>query len=35
MHTNQGPIEIELFDEVAPKTVENFVSSRATASTTG
>src|SRR4051794_27632065 len=24
MHTNQGPIEIELFDEDAPKTVENF-----------
>jgi peptidyl-prolyl cis-trans isomerase B (cyclophilin B) len=25
MHTNHGPIEIELFDEDAPKTVENFV----------
>jgi peptidyl-prolyl cis-trans isomerase B (cyclophilin B) len=24
MHTNQGAIEIELFDEDAPKTVENF-----------
>ena len=24
MHTNQGPIELELFDEDAPKTVENF-----------
>ena len=25
MHTNHGEIEIELFDEDAPKTVENFV----------
>ena len=25
MHTNHGPIELELFDEDAPKTVENFV----------
>ncbi|MBA3262688.1 MAG: peptidylprolyl isomerase [Thermoleophilaceae bacterium] len=25
MHTNHGPIEVELFDEDAPKTVENFV----------
>jgi peptidyl-prolyl cis-trans isomerase B (cyclophilin B) len=25
MHTNHGAIEIELFDEDAPKTVENFV----------
>jgi cyclophilin family peptidyl-prolyl cis-trans isomerase len=25
MHTNHGPIEFELFDEDAPKTVENFV----------
>ena len=25
MHTNHGPIEIELFDEDAPKTVENFL----------
>jgi peptidyl-prolyl cis-trans isomerase B (cyclophilin B) len=25
MHTNQGPIELELFDSDAPKTVENFV----------
>ena len=25
MHTNHGPIEIELFPEDAPKTVENFV----------
>ena len=24
MHTNQGPIELELFDEDAPKTVQNF-----------
>jgi peptidyl-prolyl cis-trans isomerase B (cyclophilin B) len=24
MHTNHGPVEIELFDEDAPKTVENF-----------
>src|SRR4051794_19303826 len=24
MHTNQGPITVELFDEDAPKTVENF-----------
>jgi peptidyl-prolyl cis-trans isomerase B (cyclophilin B) len=24
MHTNHGPIELELFDEDAPKTVENF-----------
>jgi cyclophilin family peptidyl-prolyl cis-trans isomerase len=24
MHTNHGPIVIELFDEEAPKTVENF-----------
>ena len=24
MHTNHGPIEIELFDDEAPKTVENF-----------
>jgi peptidyl-prolyl cis-trans isomerase B (cyclophilin B) len=24
MHTNHGPIEVELFDEDAPKTVENF-----------
>jgi cyclophilin family peptidyl-prolyl cis-trans isomerase len=24
MHTNQGDIEIELFDEAAPKTVSNF-----------
>jgi peptidyl-prolyl cis-trans isomerase B (cyclophilin B) len=26
MQTNHGPIEIELFDEDAPKTVDNFVS---------
>jgi peptidyl-prolyl cis-trans isomerase B (cyclophilin B) len=25
MHTNHGPIELELFDADAPKTVENFV----------
>lgn len=25
MHTNHGPIEIEFFDDDAPKTVENFV----------
>lgn len=24
MHTNAGPIELELFDDDAPKTVENF-----------
>ena len=24
MHTNHGPIELELFDGEAPKTVENF-----------
>jgi peptidyl-prolyl cis-trans isomerase B (cyclophilin B) len=24
MHTTQGPIELELFDDEAPKTVENF-----------
>ncbi len=24
MHTNHGPIELELFEEEAPKTVENF-----------
>src|SRR5919197_2254501 len=24
MHTNHGPVEIELFDDDAPKTVENF-----------
>ena len=24
MHTNHGAIELELFDEDAPKTVENF-----------
>ena len=24
MHTSQGPIELELFDEQAPKTVQNF-----------
>ena len=25
MHTNHGPIELELFEQEAPKTVENFV----------
>jgi len=25
MHTNHGPIELELFDEEAPKTVDNFL----------
>jgi peptidyl-prolyl cis-trans isomerase B (cyclophilin B) len=25
LHTNHGPIQVELFDEDAPKTVENFV----------
>jgi len=25
MHTNHGPIEVELFEDAAPKTVENFV----------
>ena len=24
MHTNHGPIELELFDAEAPKTVDNF-----------
>jgi len=24
LHTNRGPIEVELFDDDAPKTVENF-----------
>jgi cyclophilin family peptidyl-prolyl cis-trans isomerase len=24
MHTNHGPIELELFDDAAPKTVDNF-----------
>jgi cyclophilin family peptidyl-prolyl cis-trans isomerase len=24
LHTNHGPIEVELFDEEAPKTVQNF-----------
>jgi cyclophilin family peptidyl-prolyl cis-trans isomerase len=33
MHTNHGPIELELFDDDAPKTVENF-RKRPTASTT-
>jgi len=26
IHTNHGPIEVELFDDEAPKTVENFTS---------
>ena len=25
LHTSQGPVEVELFDDEAPKTVENFV----------
>jgi peptidyl-prolyl cis-trans isomerase B (cyclophilin B) len=25
MHTNHGPVELELFEDDAPKTVENFV----------
>jgi peptidyl-prolyl cis-trans isomerase B (cyclophilin B) len=25
MHTNHGPIEVEFFDDAAPKTVDNFV----------
>ena len=25
MHTNHGPIELELFDDEAPKTVDNFL----------
>ena len=25
LHTNHGPIEVELFDDDAPKTVENFL----------
>ena len=24
LHTNHGPVELELYDEAAPKTVENF-----------
>ncbi|HEX6679795.1 MAG TPA: peptidylprolyl isomerase, partial [Gaiellaceae bacterium] len=24
LHTNHGPVELELYDEDAPKTVENF-----------
>ena len=24
LHTNHGPIEVELFDDDAPKTIENF-----------
>ena len=35
MQTTEGTITFELFDEDAPKTVENFRSSPATASTTG
>ena len=34
MQTNQGTIEIELFDDDAPKTVENFKKLATTASTT-
>ena len=34
IHTNHGPIAIELFEDDAPKTVENFTSSPAKASTT-
>ena len=35
LHTNHGAIAVELFDDDAPKTVENFVDARrARASTT-
>ena len=34
MQTNHGAIEMELFDEDAPKTVENFLKLARTASTT-
>ena len=34
MTTNQGPIKFELFDEDAPKTVDNFKKLAARASTT-
>ena len=34
-HTSEGTIELELTPADAPKTVENFTSSRARASTTG
>ena len=36
LHTSEGPVELELFPNEAPKTVENFDEARAgTASTTG
>ena len=35
LHTNPGAIEVEFFDDDAPKTVENFRKLPATASTTG
>ena len=35
MKTTEGDIVLELFDDDAPKTVENFRSSPARASTTG
>ena len=34
LHTNHGAIEIELYPEDAPKTVENFIKLAGTASTT-
>ena len=34
MKTNQGTVELELFDADAPKTVENFVKLAGTAFTT-
>jgi cyclophilin family peptidyl-prolyl cis-trans isomerase len=34
LHTNHGPIELELHDDDAPTTVENFRKLAATASTT-
>ena len=35
MHTNHGAIELELFDEDAPKTVDNFGELSKDATTTG
>ena len=35
LHTSEGPIEIELFPDEAPKTVANFTKLAGEASTTG